>query len=177
MIANHFGGMWTSDKLDALRLATALALSAILPALAETTCYEVFSPNGQLVYRSDRTPVDLSMPLSQGLSAVGLHGHHLTFYTTDSCIDVMQTATPSPPAGKPVPVVHRAPLVMQLAEPVAAVNQSLSGLDARHDYGLSGTNSGTGYRLTDRAIHIGPRGGMYVTSDSGNKQYVPRGRR
>lgn len=45
-------------------LRAALVLSAcVLAQAASAACYFVYAPNNELIYRSNRSPVDLSLPL------------------------------------------------------------------------------------------------------------------
>ena len=48
----------------ALRCALLLSACALAQA-ASAACYMVYSPSNELIYRSNRVPVDLSLPLHQ----------------------------------------------------------------------------------------------------------------
>ena len=48
--------------LSAMRAALVLSACALAQA-ASAACYFVYAPNNELIYRSNRSPVDLSLPL------------------------------------------------------------------------------------------------------------------
>ena len=56
---------------------TTLLLCSI-PSLSFANCYSIYSPQGQLVYRSTVVPIDLSLPISEGLK-VRFPNHQLVF--------------------------------------------------------------------------------------------------
>ncbi|HUP06080.1 MAG TPA: hypothetical protein VMU47_02945 [Caldimonas sp.] len=66
----------------------AAATLALAAPWAGATCYTVYAPNGELVYRSSVSPVDLSQPLSRGLAA-RFPNHQLVMVDDDlNCVDV-----------------------------------------------------------------------------------------
>lgn len=48
--------------VSALR-ATLILSACVLAQAASAACYFVYAPNNELIYRSNRSPVDLSLPL------------------------------------------------------------------------------------------------------------------
>lgn len=50
-----------------MRTAVLLSAAALAQA-ASAACYMVYAPNNELIYRSNRAPVDLSQPLHQTVS-------------------------------------------------------------------------------------------------------------
>jgi hypothetical protein len=71
-----------------------LALAALLaatawPVTAAASCYFVYGPDNQLVYRSTITPVDLSKPISEGLRS-RYSGAHLVMVPDETgCPDLL----------------------------------------------------------------------------------------
>lgn len=53
----------------ALRCAVLLSACAVAQA-ASAACYMIYSPGDELIYRSNRAPVDLSLPLHQTVPQV-----------------------------------------------------------------------------------------------------------
>ena len=83
---------------DKMRWLVAAALGGAAP-WAAASCFLVYSPSGELVYRSVVPPVDLSVPLSRGLAA-RYPNHQLIMVNDESnCPDLgtgretQQTAT------------------------------------------------------------------------------------
>jgi hypothetical protein len=66
---------------------TALLL-CLIPSLSFANCFSIYSPRDQLVYRSTVVPIDLSLPISEGLK-VRFPNHHLVFVADESaCTDI-----------------------------------------------------------------------------------------
>jgi len=70
-----------------VRWIVAAALASAAP-WATATCYMVYAPGGELVYRSVVSPVDLSMPLGRGLAA-RFPNHQLVMVAEDlNCLEL-----------------------------------------------------------------------------------------
>jgi len=73
-----------------MRLLCAL-LTALLSqqaAAAAFDCFTVIDPRGEVVYKSHRTPIDLSKNISEAMAAA-FPGHHLIWsQTEDVCVGV-----------------------------------------------------------------------------------------
>lgn len=86
-----------------MRLVPGIAASWLfsLPTLSLAYCFSVYTPQNQLVYQSTTTPIDLSRPISAGLSA-RYPNHHLVFIPDQSrCTPVGTLAFPgSAPPGE-----------------------------------------------------------------------------
>src|SRR5476651_1984724 len=66
---------------------TALLL-CLIPSLTVANCFSIYSPRDQLVYRSTIVPIDLSLPITEGLK-VRFPNHHLVFVADESaCTDI-----------------------------------------------------------------------------------------
>lgn len=88
-----------------MRLLCALlaALSSQQAAAATFDCFTVIDPQGEVVYKSHRTPVDLSKNISEAMSA-DFPGHHLIWsQTEDVCIGVNKLPSRDAPAASPQP--------------------------------------------------------------------------
>jgi len=73
-----------------MRFLSAFAASLLcsIPSLSFANCFSIYSPEGQLVYRSTVAPIDLSLPISEGLM-VRFPNHHLVFVADESgCTDI-----------------------------------------------------------------------------------------
>jgi len=80
-------------------VAGALALAA---PWAAASCYMVYAPNGELVYRSTASPVDLSQPLGRGL-ATRFPNHQLIMVQDElNCLEVGTAREAERVAGKPM---------------------------------------------------------------------------
>lgn len=66
-------------------------LFCLAPALSSAYCFLVYNASGQLVYRSVYSPVDLSIPLSQGLAARYPGGHLIFLVDESSCLGFEQS--------------------------------------------------------------------------------------
>jgi hypothetical protein len=70
-----------------VRWIVAAALSGAAP-WAAASCYLVYAPSGEIVYRSVESPVDLSVPLSRGLAA-RYPNHQMVIVADESnCLDL-----------------------------------------------------------------------------------------
>jgi hypothetical protein len=73
-----------------MRFLTAFTASLLcaIPSLSFANCYSIYSPRDQLVYRSTVVPIDLSLPLSDGLKA-RFPNHQLVFVTDETmCTEI-----------------------------------------------------------------------------------------
>jgi hypothetical protein len=73
-----------------MRFVTAFTASllCLIPTLSFAYCFSIYSPQGQLVYRSTVAPIDLSLQISEGLK-VRFPNHHLVFLADESgCTDI-----------------------------------------------------------------------------------------
>jgi hypothetical protein len=67
--------------------AAAACLAASTPASA--SCFFVYGPSNQLVYRSVISPIDLSRPISDGLRSRFSGGHLVMIPDEDGCPDLL----------------------------------------------------------------------------------------
>lgn len=85
--------------------AFVLVILAFGAQSASAACYYVYSSSNQLLYRSQETPVDLSLPLSESVSKLG-PGLSLVFTESDSAcdgkLDMLQNYRSSKAASKAV---------------------------------------------------------------------------
>lgn len=64
------------------------ALASQHAAAAAFDCFTVVDPRGEVVYKSNRTPIDLSKNISEAMAAA-FPGHHLIWsMTEDACVGV-----------------------------------------------------------------------------------------
>lgn len=64
------------------------ALASQHAAAAAFDCFTVVDPRGEVVYKSNRTPIDLSRNISEAMAAT-FPGHHLIWSMTDDvCVGV-----------------------------------------------------------------------------------------
>jgi hypothetical protein len=73
-----------------MRFLSALTASLLcaIPSLAFANCFSIYSPQGQLVYRTTVVPIDLSLQITEGLQ-VRFPNHHLVFVADESmCTDI-----------------------------------------------------------------------------------------
>jgi hypothetical protein len=76
-----------NSSMRFLSAVTASLLCAI-PSLSFANCYSIYSPQDQLVYRSTVVPIDLSLPISDGLKA-RFPNHQLVFVANETmCTEV-----------------------------------------------------------------------------------------
>ncbi|MEP7300379.1 MAG: hypothetical protein ABI699_02540 [Caldimonas sp.] len=67
----------------------ALFVAAGVPATASASCFFVYGPKNQLVYRSTITPVDLSRPISESLRGRFSGGHLVMIPDETGCPDLL----------------------------------------------------------------------------------------
>jgi len=61
-------------------------------------CFTVVDPRGEVVYKSNRTPIDLSKNISEAMAAT-YPGHHLIWLQTeDACVGVDRLPTRTAPS-------------------------------------------------------------------------------
>jgi hypothetical protein len=64
------------------------SLLCAIPSLSFANCYSIYSPQDRLVYRSTVVPIDLSLPISDGLK-VRFPNHQLVFVADDTmCTEI-----------------------------------------------------------------------------------------
>ena len=81
-----------TNKLEnpSMRFLSAFTASLFcsIPSLSFANCFSIYSPQGQLVFRSTVAPIDLSLPITEGLR-VRFPNHHLVFLADESgCTDI-----------------------------------------------------------------------------------------
>lgn len=74
----------------------AVALLAALAAGQALACYSVYDRNNRLVYRGQKAPVDMSLPLSQAVAAA-YPGGHLVFGQDADCPQINDAPLPQMP--------------------------------------------------------------------------------
>jgi hypothetical protein len=89
-----------------LRWIVAAALAGFAP-WAAASCYLVYAPAGELVYRSVESPIDLSLPLSRGLAARYPNHQMVIIGDESNCLD-LGTARDADlkSSGKPLDATH-----------------------------------------------------------------------
>lgn len=74
------------------------ALASQHAAAAAFDCFTVVDPKGEVVYKSHRTPIDLSKNISDAMAAA-FPGHHLIWSQTEAvCVGVDRLPSPEPAA-------------------------------------------------------------------------------
>lgn len=77
------------------------ALASQHAAAATFDCFTVVDPKGEVVYKSHRTPIDLSKNISDAMAAA-FPGHHLIWSQTATvCVGVDKLPSRDPAAGAP----------------------------------------------------------------------------
>lgn len=124
-------------------VAAALALAA---PWATASCYMVYAPNGELVYRSTVAPVDLSQPLSRGLAA-RFPNHQLVMVDDElNCAEAGVAREPERMVGKPMDattlLAQRAPDMIGTSDKGrSAAGNATAGLAAQNAAAGSRTNA------------------------------------
>lgn len=81
-----------------LLCALLVALMGQHAAAATFDCFTVVDPRGEVVYKSNKTPIDLSKNISDVMAAT-YPGHHLIWVqTADSCVGVDRLPVREAPA-------------------------------------------------------------------------------
>jgi len=65
------------------------AAAGLLPAAASASCFYVYGPKNDLLYRSTISPVDLSRPISEGLRGRFAGGHLVMIPDETGCPDLL----------------------------------------------------------------------------------------
>jgi len=78
-----------SDMTKSIIALLAVAAAGALPAAASASCYFVYGPKNDLVYRSTVPPVDLSRPISDGLRGRFSGGHMVMIPDETGCPDLL----------------------------------------------------------------------------------------
>ncbi|HEY9105448.1 MAG TPA: hypothetical protein VIN58_02130 [Roseateles sp.] len=105
------------------------ALASQHAAAAAFDCFTVIDPRGEVVYKSNRTPIDLSKNISEAMAAA-FPGHHLIWsQTEDTCVGVDRLpsreapAADAQPAGAPPDADARAKPSQKAAARVSALRR------------------------------------------------------
>ncbi len=67
----------------------AILAAALAPGAASASCFFIYGPSNQLVYRSTITPVDLSRPISESMRARYSGGHLVMIPDETGCPDLL----------------------------------------------------------------------------------------
>jgi hypothetical protein len=95
------------DRFNKLEIPSMRLLSFIkalllcsIPSLSFANCYSIYAPQDQLVFRTTVAPIDLSLPISEGLK-VRFPNHQLVFVADESgCTNVGVVANAGNFAGR-----------------------------------------------------------------------------
>lgn len=92
---------------------------ALLPTAASASCFFIYGPSNQLVYRSTTTPVDLSRPISESVRARFNGGHLVMIPDETGCPDLLAGGESklfatlgftSPGSGRTISAIDASPL-------------------------------------------------------------------
>jgi hypothetical protein len=77
------------DMTKALIGLLATLAAALVPVTASASCFFVYGPKNELIYRSTITPVDLSRPISEGMRGRFSGGHLVMIPDETGCPDLL----------------------------------------------------------------------------------------
>lgn len=77
------------DMNKALIGLLATLAAALVPATASASCFFIYGPKNELVYRSTITPVDLSRPISESMRGRFSGGHLVMIPDETGCPDLL----------------------------------------------------------------------------------------
>lgn len=154
-----------------MRHAFSLEIGLVMLAFgvpAKATCYTVYR-DSTVLFQSTRAPVDMSQPISVTVPAKFGEGATMTFTGSSACQEV---SMPTHPGGDAIATTGRGTRASAtLRVPSSATldpGQFVSS--AQEINGLADDRSGAGSGSSD--VHVGPRGGRYTLTPSGNKSYL-----
>lgn len=162
-------------NLSRLMSQTVLTMrDRVLATAAHANCIKVHDGAGKLILQTMDPPVDLSWPLGDTVPLQFGLGSHLVFSADGSDCPLISNrkADQRPSIGETANRAFQAYRSssagwMHTAQPGAVWNNGQRGSGGSTYSG--GSRSGRG------PIHIGPCGGQYSITSTGNKNYVSRG--
>jgi hypothetical protein len=151
------------------------------PALASADCYQLFDRDNRLVLQSSRAPVDLSRPSMSEEVARVYPGHVLIVASQEPCdeIDELSKQVVKLPARS----LDRGPVrIASDTDDSVGVGRNGVGVSASprvSSAGRSSTSISAAARTSSTGstynppptCYIGPKGGTYTITKSGNKNY------
>ena len=118
----------------------AALVAALVPTLASASCFFVYGPKNQLVYRSTTTPIDLSRPISESMRSRFSGGHFVMIPDETGCPDLLAGGESrlfatlgftSPGAGRNTTAIEASPLFRNVgARPGVDASGSATSTDA-----------------------------------------------
>ncbi len=97
----------------------AAVVLALVPTVASASCFFIYGPKNQLVYRSTTTPIDLSRPISDSMRSRFGGGHFVMIPDESGCPDLLAGGESrlfatlgftSPGAGRNTTAIEASPL-------------------------------------------------------------------
>ncbi len=162
-------------NLSKLTSRAALTMGAlVLATAAHANCFTVHDGAGKLILQTMDPPVDLSRPLGDTVPQQFGPGSHLVFSADESDCPVIN-ARKADQRPSTVETANRAfhAYESSSADWMHAAQPGSVSNDGRRANGGSAYSGGS--RSARGPIHIGPRGGQYTITSTGNKSYVSRG--
>lgn len=165
----------TQMNLFKLTSRAALTMGALVLATAtHANCFTVHDGAGKLILQTMGSPVDLSRPLGDTVPQQFGPGSHLVFSADGSDCPVIsaRNADQRPSTDETANREFQA-YESTSADWIHATQPGSAWNDGPRASGGSAYSGGS--RSARGPIHIGPRGGQYTITSTGNKNYVSRG--
>ena len=144
-------------------------LLLIHSSIVSAGCYLVYDSKGEIIYRSNKSPVDLSGSVSQAVESK-FPGGRLVIQQTPCGSEEILTAKPQPILEESTAYKNTKVVDELVRQNPTYQSDSLSNNSTDYTDSTYGGRSYSG----GKTIHTGPRGGRYYYNSSGNKTYVRR---